>query len=147
MMKLSHKTTFGLQMGTVVRMKVDPRDKKNATAVLGIVSNFSESGATVIQVATEYGMISKGKSGKTHYVSADRYSIQQIQELALDGGLLIVRHRILRRRYDETKCNYVTITQAHDFKEAGYETDYEPVTMKQAHALRDAWRRLICFGD
>ncbi|KAG7338946.1 hypothetical protein IV203_034615 [Nitzschia inconspicua] len=135
MMKLRQKTTSGLRRGAVVRLKVDPRDKKNATAVLRIVWNVSGSGAGGIQVATEYGMISKGKSGKTHYVPADRYSVPPIQDLALDGGLLIVRHQILTGRFDETKCNQVTIKQAHDLREAGYETDCEPVTMKQGHDL------------
>ncbi|KAG7372192.1 hypothetical protein IV203_018335 [Nitzschia inconspicua] len=137
MMKLRQRTTSGLRRGAVVRMKVDPREKKNATVMLGIVWNVSGSGAGGIQVATEYGMISKGKSGKMHYVPADKYSVPPIQDLALDGGLLIVRHQILTRRFDETKCNQVTIKQAHDLREAGYETDYEPLTMKQGHDFRE----------
>ncbi|KAG7369753.1 hypothetical protein IV203_027499 [Nitzschia inconspicua] len=117
MMALRNKSTPTLERGMVVSVKPDPRDVKRARGVLAIVCDVSGSGAGGIKVAPGYGRITQGNNQDTFYVPADRYTIPNIQDLALDAELEKVRRQVMEGTFEEGNCKGLTVQAAHKLGE------------------------------
>ncbi|KAG7366270.1 hypothetical protein IV203_028940 [Nitzschia inconspicua] len=92
---LSHVTE-----GTLVALKMDPRDAKKARGLLEIVYDTSGNRGGEIKVATQHGIITKENKKNEYFVPSDRYAVPKIQDVALTPSLERVRKEIMDGVFD-----------------------------------------------
>ncbi|KAG7346511.1 hypothetical protein IV203_005585 [Nitzschia inconspicua] len=100
MVRLRNETLQHVTPGTVVSMKMDPRDVKRARGLLGIVCDRSGNRAGGVQVATEEGKVTADLKKREYFIPSDRYALQKVQDLALPDKLEVVRQEIMNGLFD-----------------------------------------------
>ncbi|KAG7364486.1 hypothetical protein IV203_037688 [Nitzschia inconspicua] len=100
MVRLRNETLQHVTPGTVVSMKMDPRDVKRARGLLGIVCDRSGNRAGGVQVATEEGIVTADLKKREYFIPSDRYAVQKVQDLALPDKLEVVRQEIMNGLFD-----------------------------------------------
>ncbi|KAG7358540.1 hypothetical protein IV203_015129 [Nitzschia inconspicua] len=103
--------------GTLVSVKMDPRDAKKARGLLGIVYDTSGNRAGGIKVATQYGIITKKNEKNEYFVPSDRYAVAKIQDVALTPGLERVRKEIMVGKFDRKTPKKVSMPKAYKLVE------------------------------
>ncbi|KAG7340013.1 integrase core domain containing protein [Nitzschia inconspicua] len=100
MVRLRNETLQHVTPGTVVSMKMDPRDVKRARGLLGIVCDRLGNRAGGVQVATEEGIVTADLKKREYFIPSDRYAVQKVQDLALPDKLEVVREEIMNGLFD-----------------------------------------------
>ncbi|KAG7350064.1 hypothetical protein IV203_012661 [Nitzschia inconspicua] len=120
MVRLRHETLQHVTPGTVVSMKMDPRDVKRARGLLGIVCDRSGNRAGGVQVATEEGIVTADLKKREYFIPSDRYAVQKVQDLALPDKLEVVREEIMNGLFDLGKQKQkVSMKTAYRLVEGG----------------------------
>ncbi|KAG7348230.1 integrase core domain containing protein [Nitzschia inconspicua] len=117
MVRLRGKTLSHVTEGTLVSMKMDPRDAKKARGLLGIVYDTSGNRAGGIKVATQCGIITKKNEKNEYFVPSDRYAVAKIQDVALTPGLERVRKEIMVGKFDRKTPKKVSMPKAYKLVE------------------------------
>lgn len=120
MVRLRNETLQHVTPGTVVSMKMDPRDVKRARGLLGIVCDRSGNRAGGVQVATEEGIVTADLKKREYFIPSDRYAVQKVQDLALPDKLEVVRQEIMNGLFDLGKQKQkVSMKTAYRLVEGG----------------------------
>ncbi|KAG7374235.1 hypothetical protein IV203_013330 [Nitzschia inconspicua] len=120
MVRMRNETLQHVTPGTVVSMKMDPRDVKRARGLLGIVCDRSGNRAGGVQVATEEGIVTADLKKREYFIPSDRYAVQKVQDLALPDKLEVVRQEIMNGLFDLGKQKQkVSMKTAYRLVEGG----------------------------
>ncbi|KAG7364152.1 hypothetical protein IV203_037354 [Nitzschia inconspicua] len=103
MVRLRNETLQHVTPGTVVPMKMDPRDVKRARGLLGVVCDRSGNRAGGVQVATGEGIATADIKKREYFIPSDRYAVQKVHDLALPEKLEVVREEIMNGVFDLEK--------------------------------------------
>ncbi|KAG7341104.1 hypothetical protein IV203_023055 [Nitzschia inconspicua] len=118
MVRLRGKTLYHITEGTLVTVKMDPRDAKKARGLLGIVYDTSGNRAGGIKVATQHGIITKENKKNEYFILLDRYTVPKIQDVALTPSLKRVRKEIMVGKFDRKTPKKVSMPRAYKLVEA-----------------------------
>lgn len=111
-MKRRKQEDIGVEVGNAVNLKMDFRDVSHPWGVNGIVYKLGRNNVGSISVVTVHGLIVCGQPKRTYYVPADRYVILPA-EAPLDKNLEKTRDLIQAGDFDPTKCQRVSMQEAH----------------------------------
>jgi hypothetical protein len=103
--------TIGLDIGSIMALKMDYCDVSHAWALVGIVFDISKSDAGGIQVVTEYGVIA-GSWSSMYYIPSDHYIVKS-KNVVISDELELIKESVISGTFDASKVKRVTMQVAH----------------------------------
>ena len=121
-MQRHYASSTGVDVGAVVTIKVDVRDRSNHNqlGLMGITVHKSQTGSNSILVATKAGVLVGGARKKPIYWSPEQYMV--CPHPTLEPELASIQEEVLAGTYDVKAAFVTTVANAHRVVYGGIST-------------------------